>query len=182
MKQGTILFLVAVLVMGFAFTALAADKPKLELWALRTFITDANELMEKQAKEWGKQNNVDVSVQFFTFADVGTKYVAAIETDSTPCIGEFDTSGPARYSAMGQLLPLDDLLKEIEQENGSLYDNLFQAIRFNDKVWVIPRYQMLGAMYVRKDLFDKFGLKIPDTWDEVYKAAQVIEEKTNGEV
>lgn len=43
------------------------------------------------------------------------------------------------------------------------------------RVYGIPNTGSYGMMFIRTDVFDQLGLKIPTTWDEIYDIAQVVQ-------
>ena len=59
-------------------------------------------------------------------------------------------------------------------------DAFFQAIIENNTVAgalaAVPYYTDAGLLYYRTDLLDKYGLTVPETWDELESAAQTIQE------
>jgi len=174
MRKTFVLLLVGMLVCGALASSALAAKPVLEVWMLKQFVLRANEEVERQMKEWGEKNNMEVKVQWLTFADITSKYVAGIETGTTPCIGELDSTGAPRYIAMGQLTDVSDLFKEISETNGGALEYSKKPIYVNGKYWTIPNSGSGGVWYVRDDLRQKTGLPLPQTWDEVVKLAQAI--------
>jgi len=51
---------------------------------------------------------------------------------------------------------------------------------FEGKLYVLPSEGDTAWLWYRKDLFDKAGLKPPETWDEFYEAAKKLTDPTNG--
>lgn len=49
-------------------------------------------------------------------------------------------------------------------------------------VFAIPQDTGPFAMVYRKDIFDKYGLKVPKTWDEYARAADELNQKSGGKV
>src|SRR4029453_630772 len=78
----------------------------LRLWILKTYVEPTNKAIEASAQRWAQKNAATVSVEYFTFEDMQTKYVAAIEGKNTPDVGQLETGAPARFAGMGQLLDL----------------------------------------------------------------------------
>lgn len=150
------------------------QKPALKIWLLRTFVSDANEVLERQIRDWAKEKNVELQIMYLTYADIGTKYVAAIEAAEVPDVGFLPEVGPARYHGMGQLLDITGLAKKVFKANGGLFEAAYPSVRFDGKIWSIPHFNMVGVWYVRKDLLDKAGLKPPATWDDVINVAEKI--------
>jgi len=66
--------------------AVAAVKKgtKLRLWILKTYVEPTNKAIEASAARWGEKHGASVTVEYFTFEDVQTKYVAAIDVAVHP--------------------------------------------------------------------------------------------------
>ena len=173
-KSLSMLLLLSTLLLAVAPAAAA----EVELWALRTFSPKADEALQKAAREWADQNKVSVAVTFFDFAEASAKYREALEQDSLPCVGELDTAEAPRMSALGALAPLDDLAADMAKANGPLLEAVKPAVSSGGTQWAIPRYLTLSALYVRKDLLDKYDLEVPDTWEQVRQAAAALAEKS----
>ncbi|GAA4877976.1 extracellular solute-binding protein [Paenibacillus vulneris] len=47
---------------------------------------------------------------------------------------------------------------------------------YNDGYYGVPETQTFQMMYYRKDILQNLGLKVPDTWDELYKMLPVIQQ------
>ncbi len=45
-----------------------------------------------------------------------------------------------------------------------------------DNLYAIPAQLEAYALYYRTDLFSKYGIKVPETLDEIYEAAQKLDE------
>ena len=60
----------------------------LRLWILKTYVEPTNKAIEASAQRWAQKHGASVTVEYFTFEDMQTKYVAAIENKSTPDVGQ----------------------------------------------------------------------------------------------
>src|SRR4030095_7896143 len=67
----------------------------LRLWILKTYGEPTNKAIEASAQRWADKHGASVTVEYFTFEDVQTKYVAAIENKNTPDVGQLGTGPPA---------------------------------------------------------------------------------------
>ncbi len=82
---------------------------------------------------------------------------------------------------------LRDHLLDLTKYAGDATKSHFPAIVANNtvggKLLGVPWYTDAGLLYYRKDLLDKYGLKIPQTWDEFAAAAKKIQdgERTAGD-
>jgi len=180
MKKIVTISLILLLVVFVLTSTTMAKKPVLKVWLLKTFVGEANELLERYIKEWGEKKGVELKIEYLTYADIGTKYVAAIEASEVPDVGYLPEVGPARYQGMGQLLDITDLANEIFKANGGLFEKAYPAVQFKDRIWAVPHFNMVGCWFVRKDLLDKAGLKPPETWDDVIKVAEKLTDPAKG--
>src|SRR3990172_6164821 len=106
------------LLVGTAAPVVQAQKPQIRVWLLRTYIPDANKALEDVIQDWGKQNNFEPVIQYFTFDDWAIKYAAAIETNTTPDVGMTQTVDPARFRGMGRILDVTDVVEEVIGQAG----------------------------------------------------------------
>ena len=70
-------------------------------------------------------------------------------------------------AAAGQLRPLDDLVAKYKDAS-HIEDQML--IRFGDKIMAVAFQVNAQAMYYRKDLFEKLGIAVPKTYDELFAA------------
>ena len=146
----------------------------LRLWILKTYVEPTNKAIEASAQRWAQKHGASVTVEYFTFEDMQTKYVAAIENKSTPDVGQLETGAPARFAGMGQLLDLTSFARQIEGEVGKAPANVAPVTQVGDKVYVIPWYIMAPFWYVWRDVFEKSKVKPPNTFEEAKQAAQAL--------
>lgn len=88
----------------------------------------------------------------------------------------YDLAGVANESitplqAKGQLLPLNDLVAK-HGPKYQLEDSML--IKFGDDVLGVAFMVNAQHLFYRKDLFDKHGLAVPATYEDVLKAAEVL--------
>jgi len=57
-----------------------------------------------------------------------------------------------------------------------------EMMKRDGKYYGIPVYGESTFLMYRKDLFEKYGLQVPKTFDELMNAAKTIQDKTNGEI
>src|SRR5947207_11746166 len=110
----------------------------LRLWILKTYVEPTNKAIEASAARWAQKHGGSVTVEYFTFEDVQTKYVAAIENKNTPDVGQLETSAPARFAGMGHLLDLSSFAKQIEGQVGKPPANVAPVNIVDGKTWAIP--------------------------------------------
>src|SRR5215510_12855421 len=146
----------------------------LRLWILKTYVGPTNKAIEASAQRWAQKNGGTISVEYFTFEDMQTRYVAAIENKNTPDVGQLETSAPARFAGMGQLLDLTGFARQIEGEIGKAPANVAPVTVVGGKTYALPWYIMPAFWYAWRDEFEKKKVKLPTTFEEAKAAAAAL--------
>ncbi|HDN85409.1 MAG TPA: extracellular solute-binding protein [Candidatus Aerophobetes bacterium] len=173
-KRWRCVFISFLIVGLYCSVAFGAEKPVLKFWYLKSYVPPANETLEKNVQEWAAKNGVKVKIDFFTFDTMSVKYTSGIETGALPDVGEMESFDAIRFASMGKLTEVADLLKTISSADGGLLPNLDLGITFHGKIYGIPHYQLVNLLYCRKDLLDKIGARVPQTWQELSDTATKI--------
>ncbi len=150
----------------------------LRLWILKTYVEPTNKAIEASAQRWAQKHGGTVSVEYFTFEDMQTKYVAAIENKNTPDVGQLETSAPARFAGMGQLLDLTGFARQIEGQVGKPPANVAPVTMVGGTQYAIPWYIMAAFWYVWRDAFEKGKVKLPSTFEDAKNAAKALNRPT----
>ena len=58
----------------------------------------------------------------------------------------------------------------------SFYPAVLDAYTVQGRLVGLPWFAGAGMLYYRTDLLDKYGLEVPQTWDELYTAAKTIQD------
>ncbi len=146
----------------------------LRLWILKTYVEPTNKAIEASAQRWAQKHGATVGVEYFTFEDMQTKYVAAIENKNTPDVGQLETGAPARFAGMGQLLDLTAFGRQIEGQVGKPPANVAPVTMIGGAQYAIPWYIMAAFWYVWRDAFEKNKVKLPSTFEEAKIAAKAL--------
>lgn len=98
-------------------------------------------------------------------------------SDSLPDVFYWNAGGVLwNLVSSGDILPLNDYLTDeimARMEPGLLVD-----MTFDGKVYQLPYTKATSMLYCNTELFDKYGVKIPETWDELITAIETF--KANG--
>ncbi|MBZ9687209.1 extracellular solute-binding protein [Clostridium estertheticum] len=84
--------------------------------------------------------------------------------------------GKARKLAeSGKLLPLDEYVKDGTLDK--IIPGSTTAFQYNQKTYSLPMFSWNMVLYCNKELFDKNGVKIPTTYDELLDASKKLSAK-----
>ncbi|MEX6507036.1 ABC transporter substrate-binding protein [Jiella sp. M17.18] len=70
-----------------------------------------------------------------------------------------------------------DLSQAMKDEIPKQIPSIIQSQTVNGKLVAFPMYTDAPALYYRKDLLDKYGMKPPKTWAELTETAKTIQDK-----
>jgi ABC-type glycerol-3-phosphate transport system substrate-binding protein len=141
----------------------AQTGPKLRIWLFKSFVTAGNDVLAQQIEAWAKERKVQVEMDWATFGDREQKFVAAIEAGNPPDIAEMNWQGPTRYKPA--LRDVSTLSKDIANARGGLLPHAERYVVIGGQHLAVARQTWPGGFFVRKDLLDAKGIKLPKTYD-----------------
>jgi multiple sugar transport system substrate-binding protein len=132
--------------------------------------------MEKVVDIWNKKNptqQVKVNKQA-QGEEYITRLLTASKAGNAPCLVH------AEYQALPVLVTngaVTDLTATVEPIKSSFPEGTLGLTSFGGKSFGIPQDVGPMMLYYRKDLFDKYGLEVPTTWDQFAQEAKALHQK-----
>ncbi|OEJ62065.1 sugar ABC transporter substrate-binding protein [Streptomyces agglomeratus] len=133
--------------------------------------------MDKVAGLWNKQNpDIKVTVQKQASGDdLVTKIITASKAHQAPDLVQ------AEYQALPTLVSNDalaDIAKDVGDAESRFAPGVWEQTTLGtDAVYAVPQDSGPMMFYYRADLFRKYGLEVPATWDEFAKSARALKKK-----
>jgi len=119
-----------------------------------------------------KKMKPDVEVKVTVYQDENQLQYLTTAFQTGTDLGIFAAKAPwiVQWAKVGYLLPLDSMIKAIGE------DDFLPGLRIvvDGKDYAMPFQSNASALWCRKDLFDKAGLKLPTTYDEFLAAAKAL--------
>ncbi|CAL9641371.1 extracellular solute-binding protein [Streptomyces sp. Tu 3180] len=139
--------------------------------------------MDKVVDLWnkgpGKKEQITVTVKKQASGDtLVTKILTAHKAGKAPDLVQ------AEYQALPTLVSNDalaDIAQEVGDAKSKFADGVWQQTTLGtDAVYAVP--QDIGPMmfYYREDLFEKYGLEVPATWEEFAETARKLKKAAPG--
>jgi len=150
----------------FVSRALAADK-ELSILQWSHFVPAFDKWFDQFAEDWGKKNNVSVTVDHIPEQDIAARAAAEASAKSGHDLFMWNGAGGAHLYRKF-LVNMTSLVEEFEKKYGKV-STIGRQIAYNedDKTWsAFPDYYINNPGQYRKDLWDEIGM-VPDTWDNV---------------
>lgn len=121
------------------------------------------------------KTHTDIQVRFSQIpggADGYSKISNAIKAGDAPDVATIEYSMVPEFASQGYL-------EDLTASSGELVEKSFPAgvrdlVTFGGKTWSVPFDATPQVYFYRKDLFEKYGVSVPKTWDEYRAAAEKI--------
>ena len=159
----------------FAFVAPTRQKTddnEVVFWTLQ--MSDFSDYMNKVIKEFEAQNP-DIKIKWIDvpFSEGEKRTLASVLSDTPPDLINLNPDFSATLAQKGTLY-------EIEEENLSQFNSgILNSLKYKGKLYSIPWYATSAVTIYNKDLIEKSGIKIPETYEELKNSAKIVREKTN---
>lgn len=169
--------LLIVLMLGTCIVG-AAKPIKLKFWTIqRPNATDAVGMtLSNQIKAFEKANRgIKIEYNYTENEAYKTKLQVAMLGGAGPDIF-FNWGGETQaiYSREGLLY---DLTSALGKDYWGLSKGLFSNHTYNGKIYGIPFFPTVNTVWYNKQLFAKYGLTPPKTWDEMLKVCETLKSK-----
>jgi len=132
--------------------------------------------IEKTINEFEKSSGINVTLEFMPEAQSREK----LDLDLTLGTGVYDVFLAdemyiQKFAKLGALFPLDDFVNnDKEFEKTDFPEPALRTVSFDGKLYGIPWRSAPNIMLYRKDLLQKYNVKVPQTMDELMSAAITI--------
>ncbi len=150
---------------------------------LLTVVAPQFKAHEARLAEFEALTGIKVKYQYVPFANTREKLTAELVGQSSQydVLSTMDVWGPSLYNLFE---PMNAMLaeKKIDIESRYPYAHLRASRDGNGNGKNILGFPIRGhvqLMFYRKDIFDKLGLKAPNTWDEMVESGKTITAKTD---
>ena len=158
----------------------AAGKPSITFWSTEGYQPEEVALLRELADRFEATHGVHVRIEFFTWEEINSKYLAALSAGTPPDIGQHGPDLPLRFSDDGSVLAMDDVIEEIGRER--FYPEFLDAVcRYREHYWSVPWFIEVRALLLRRDWLMESNLNPPTTWAEWLDVCKAMTRDTDGD-
>ncbi|MBC7334461.1 MAG: extracellular solute-binding protein, partial [Actinobacteria bacterium] len=163
---------------GVTETTEAKKEPEIGEVKVIRFVTPETdpavvELFRKQISEYEELHpDVKVQLELVPLANLGSYYGPNIAGGNVPEVGGCIGGLLVEYLGMDILEPLDDVIAEMGGEEAFYKGSLIKGS--DGKIYNLPYCGGGPVFWVREDLFEQYGVKIPTNWNEWLEAAKAL--------
>ena len=160
-----------------AAAATAAPAPATEKVPLRFVVMDYDEKMRPDTQALvdefnASQSEIEVKLDVYGWGEGHDTLLTQISGGQAPDLANGNAQWVGEWSGINEVQPLNDLLSKEFLAN--FVPAGLEAFTIDGKLMAMPYFLDPRALYYRKDLFEKAGLKAPETWDDVFAAAEKL--------
>lgn len=131
------------------------------------------EYMQEMADRFMKDHpKVNIDIEQFSWSEFYTKWTTGISTGNVPDISSALPNHVTEMIDADAILPLDDVIDDIGRDR--FYEAALKEGEKDGKNYSVPLYSHAQLMWYRKDLLEKAGLDVPQTWDQLKDAAEKL--------
>jgi multiple sugar transport system substrate-binding protein len=124
------------------------------------------------AQRFTKDTGIKVRIDGIAHAQQAAKYAAEVQSQAGHDLIEMRMHFPWLYEP--QLTELSDIVAELEKQYGKPIASAQETAHVKGVWRAVPMYHGMFVPSYREDLFKKAGLKIPDTWEDLYTAGKEL--------
>lgn len=182
MKRFLMIVAVVAIALSTVFAQGGTDRITLTFWDENAGETRTPYYQQLIDEFNASQDRITVVYEGIPSSSAKEKYDVAIATDTTPDIGHCNAAWGSNWLAQECLIPLDDYFESWSESEyiNKEYLALNRGLDPEGRLFMITDTVATPLMWVRTDMFEEKGVKIPQTWDEFFDAAEKLTDKANG--
>lgn len=141
--------------------------------------------IKKLAPEFEELTGIKVVFDILAYPTLQEKQMVAL-TQGTGAydIVHVDCVWVGQYAGEGWTIPLEEFILRTDHNTLALDDFIPAVVSeqgmWEDRIHGLPFIQAVFGLHYRTDIFEKYGTKVPQTWEELRKTAEELNLKEEG--
>ena len=141
------------------------------------FAPASDKKLAEIGQRFTKDTGIKIRIDHINAEQQPAKYASEVQTQAGHDLVEMRMHFPWLYEP--QLLDVGDLVADLEKKYGKVISSAEETARVKGTWRAVPQYHAMFVATYREDLFKKAGLKIPDTWEDLYVAGKELKKMGN---
>jgi N,N'-diacetylchitobiose transport system substrate-binding protein len=147
---------------------------ELTVWIMQPGNDEVEDIVSQAVADFEDANDgVTVNLDFVPWANAHDQFVTAIGGGQTPDVAEMGTTWTPEFAELGGLAEVD------VDADGDYVESLVESATVDGGTYGYPWYAGARALIYRTDVFEELDLDVPETWDDLIAAGEVIEAETD---
>ena len=136
------------------------------------FAPASDKKLAEIGQRFTKDTGIKIRIDHIAHSQQAAKYASEVQSQAGHDLVEMRMHFPWLYEP--QLVDVSDLVAELEKKHGKVLSSGYEAAHVKGVWRAVPQYHAYFVPTYREDLFKKAGLKIPDTWEDVYTVGREL--------
>ena len=147
------------------------NKNEVIIWTLQ--MSDFSDYMNGVIKDFEKENP-EIKIKWIDvpFSEGEKRTLASVLSDNPPDLINLNPDFTATLAQKGALAEID------RNKTSQFNQGILKSLEYNGKLYSIPWYATSAVTIYNKNLIEKAGVKVPQTYEEIGEIAPLIKEKT----
>jgi multiple sugar transport system substrate-binding protein len=136
------------------------------------FAPASDKKLAEIGQRFTKDTGIKIKIDHIQAEQQAAKYASEVQTQSGHDMIEMRMHFPWLYEP--QLADLSDVVAELEKKYGKILSSAAETANVKGVWRAVPQYHTFFVCAYREDLFKKAGLKVPDTWEDLYTVGKEL--------
>ncbi len=136
------------------------------------FAPASDKKLAEIGQRFTKETGIKIRIDHIAHAQQAAKYASEVQSQAGHDLVEMRMHFPWLYEP--QLVDASDLVADLERKYGTVISSGSEAAHVKGVWRAVPQYHAYFVPAYREDLFKKAGLKVPDTWEDLYTVGKEL--------
>ena len=141
------------------------------------FAPASDKKLAEIGQRFTKDTGIKLKIDHIAHAQQASKYASEVQSQAGHDLVEMRMHFPWLYEP--QLVDVSDVVSGLEKQYGKALSGSYETAHVKGVWRAVPQYHTFFVATYREDLFKKAGLKIPDTWEDLYTAGRELKKMGN---
>lgn len=110
------------------------------------------------------KHNINVNIELVNIGVLLRAVAAGVGPDVALFQGQ---NVPVEYAMRGAVYNLKNF-SDLDKVLDRFYPSAYESFKYEGGLYALPETQNFSMMFYRTDILEELGVKVPDTWDELY--------------
>jgi multiple sugar transport system substrate-binding protein len=124
------------------------------------------------AQRFTRDTGIKIRIDGIAHAQQAAKYASEVQSQAGHDLVEMRMHFPWLYEP--QLVDVGDVVADLDKKYGKPIASAQETANVKGVWRAVPMYHGMFVGTYREDLFNKAGLKVPDTWEDLYTAGKEL--------
>jgi multiple sugar transport system substrate-binding protein len=136
------------------------------------FAPASDKKLAEIGQRFTKDTGIKIKIDHIAHAQQAAKYASEVQSQAGHDLIEMRMHFPWLYEP--QLVDVSDVVAEMEKKYGKALSSAEETAKVKGVWRAVPQYHVFFVATYREDLFKKGGLKVPDTWEDLYTVGKEL--------